>query len=105
MLRNVGFGQLLLIVLTIILVTGPRRSLEFTRKVRRIPTRVGDKAREVTRGVTGPRRALHIGRGLGRLSRSGWDLLRELTSAGEAEIPAVESAGEEGDSPRQVAGG
>lgn len=81
MLGNVGLGQLLLIVLIIILVTGPRRTLEFARKVGRIPTQVGDTARQFTHALTGPKRAVEIGRGLGRTSRRVCDLLRELTSA------------------------
>ncbi len=81
MIRNVGLGQLLVIVLTIILVTGPGRSLEIARKVGRIPTRVGDTARQFTNWVTGPKRAVEIGRALGRISRRVYDLVRELTSA------------------------
>ncbi len=82
MIRNVGLGQLLVIVLTIILVTGPGRTLGLARKVGRIPTQVGDLSRKCTGAMTAPKRGVEIGRGLGRISRRVCDLLRELTRAG-----------------------
>lgn len=82
MIANVGLGQLLLIVLIIILVTGPGRTLEIARKLGRIPPRAGALARKLADPVNDPKPALEIGRGLGRISRRICDFLRELTGAG-----------------------
>ena len=79
MLGNVGLGQLLLIVLIIILVIGPRRILEFGRRIGRIPGQLRELPGRVAGFVSGPGGTVETGRVLGRICRQLRDRLRELT--------------------------
>ncbi len=81
MLGNVGLGQLLLIVLITILVIGPRRTLEFARRVACIPEQLRDLSGRVAGFVTGPRRTVETGRVLGRIWRLLRDRVRDWTGA------------------------